>query len=151
MRKEILYALAILALILLAGIAVGAFASDDVRDGFQYDVKAEKVFVGAVHRIPSEYEGWMYFTLWTSSGIVTVQMGPKEFVEHSGFKIQAGQMVSVIGMHVVVGNRDMVLAREITARGSVLAVRDRNGQPMWKTNQPIEMDPEVGETEFPVC
>jgi hypothetical protein len=151
MKKEFLYAFAIAALLLLVVAAAGAFAIDEVRDGIQYDVKAEKVFVGAVHDTPSEYQGWMYFTLWTSNGIVAVQMGPKEFVERRGFRIQAGQMVSVIGMHVVVGNRDMVLAREITKTGSVFVVRDRNGRPMWKTERPIEMDPEVGDTEFPVC
>jgi hypothetical protein len=131
--------------------AAGAVAADDFPDRVQYDVKAERVFVGTVHDKPNEFEGRMYFTLWTSTGIVAVEIGPKEFVTRSGFKFEPRQVVTVVGMPIVLGNREMILAREITIRGSAFVVRDRDGHPRWKADLPVQMDPEVGETNLPVC
>jgi len=44
-----------------------------------------------------------------------------------------------------------VLAREITIGGFVFVVRDRNGEPMWQMDRPIQMDPDVGAGSPPVC
>ena len=86
-----------------------------------------------------------------SNGLVAVEIGPKDFVERSGFKFDFGEMVTVMGMPIIMNNREMVLAREITRRGYVLRVRDRNGLPQWQVNRPIQIDPEVGEFDIPVC
>src|SRR5262245_33896065 len=112
---------------------------------------AEQVFVGTVHGKPTLFADQMYFTLWTRDGAVAVEIGPKEFVEHSGFKLGSGQLITVIGMPIVISHREMVLAREITIGGSVFVVRDRNGQPMWEKNRPIQMDPDAGASSLPVC
>jgi hypothetical protein len=149
MRKEILFPTITAAIVLF--FATAAAATDDSRGQMQYDVKAERVFVGAVHEKPGLFEGRLYFTLWTRHGVVVVEVGPQEFVQQGGFKLEAGQMVTVVGMPVVVDNREMVLAREITRGGSVFRVRDRNGQPMWEKDRPIEMDPELGDVSMPVC
>jgi hypothetical protein len=149
--KNILFPLITVAILVLVATAARAVAADGFQDGVQYDVTAEQVFIGVVHDKPSEYEGRMYFTLWTSTGMVAVEIGPKEFVERSGFKLEPRRMVAVVGMPIVISNRDMVLAREITMRGSVFVVRDRSGQPRWKIDRPIQMDPEVGDTSIPVC
>jgi hypothetical protein len=150
MKKALLFALITVAIVLLIGTAAGAFAADDLRDRVQYDVFTEKVFVGVVHDKPTEFEGRMYFTLWTKDGGVAVEIGPKEFVKRSKFKLEASQMVTVVGMPLVISNREMILAREIIGTGSVFVVRDRNGQPMWEMNRPVQMDPEVGETRIPI-
>jgi hypothetical protein len=149
--KNVLFPLITAALLFLVLTAAGTFAADGLQDSVQYDVTAEQVFIGVVHDKPSEFEGRMYFTLWTSNGMVAVEIGPKEFVERSGFKLAPRQMVTVVGMPIVISNRDMVLAREITMRGSVFVVRDRTGQPRWRIDRPIQMDPEVGDTSIPVC
>jgi len=57
-----------------------------------------------------------------------IEIGPKEFVERSGFKFSSGQIMSVVGMPIVISHREMVLAREITTGDSVFVVRDRNGE-----------------------
>jgi hypothetical protein len=149
--KTVLFVLITTAILLLVPTAAGAFAADGLPDGVQYDLTAEQVFIGVVHDNPSEFEGHMYFTLWTSNGMVAVEIGPKEFLERSGFRLAARQLVTVVGMPIVISNREMVLAREITIRGSVFLVRDRNGQPRWKIDRPIQMDPEVGDNSIPVC
>jgi hypothetical protein len=151
MKRAILFALITAAIVLLLGTAAGALVLDRVRDRMQYDPKAEQVFVGTVHDKPMLFEGRMYFTLWTSNGAVAVEIGPKEFVERSGFKPGSGQMVTVVGMRVVLSTREMVLARVITLGGSIFVVRDRNGEPMWDMDRPVQMDPAVGDNSLPVC
>jgi hypothetical protein len=151
MKRAILFALITTAIVLLLGTAAGALAVDRVRDRMQYDPKAERVFVGTIHDKPTLFDGRMYFTLWASYGAVAVEIGPKEFVERSGFKLGSGEMVTVVGMPIVISLREMVLAREITIDGSVFVVRDRNGEPMWEMDRPIQMDPDIGDNSLRVC
>jgi len=151
MKRAILFALITTAIVLLLGTAAGALAADRVRDDLTYDLKAEQVFVGTVHGKPTLFASRMYFTLWTGNGGVAVEIGPKEFVERSGFKLGSGQMISVVGMPIVISQREMVLAREITINGFVFVVRDRNGEPMWQMDREIQMDPDVGTGTLPVC
>ena len=150
MRKQFLVAFTNAAILLLFATMATALAADS-RDGILYDVSAERVFVGTVHEMPSEFEGWMYFTLWTGDGAVAMQMGPKDFVTRSGFKLKGGQMVTVTGMRIVINHREMVLAREIVARGAVFVARDRSGRPLWESDRPVDMDPDLGVRMIPVC
>src|SRR5437879_3219029 len=71
-----------------------------------------------------------------------VQIGPKEFVERTGFKLNTGDMVTVIGMPVVTKEREVLLAREVSSMNGVLLVRDQIGLPLWEKDRPILMDPE---------
>ena len=151
MKRAILLALITTAIVLLLRTAAGAFSDDRVRDGVTYDVKAEQVFAGTVHGKPMLFAGRMYFTLWTGEGAIAVEIGPKEFVERSGFKLSSGQVISVVGMPIVISQREMVFAREITIGGFVFVVRDRNGEPMWQMDRPIQMDPDAGAGSLPVC
>ena len=152
MKKELLFGLITVAFVLLFAIAAESFAAaDGVPDGVQYNVLAERVFVGTVQDKPRLFEGRMFLTIRTSYGLIAVEIGPKDFVERSGFKFDAGELVTVVGMPIVMSNREMVLAREITKRGTIFLVRDRNGHPLWNMNRPIQMDPEVGDTGIPVC
>jgi hypothetical protein len=152
MKKErLLFALIAAAIVLLSAKAVAAFERDDVLDRVRYDVLAERKFEGVVLDKPRVFDGFMHFTLRTSDAMAVVQIGPKDFVQRSGFKLDAGQTVTVVGMLVVFGDRQIVLAREITNNGSVFVVRDRNGQPLWEMDRPIQMDPKFGDDRDPVC
>jgi hypothetical protein len=150
-RELVLFALIAAAMIVLSPAGAWAFNHDDVLDGIRYDVLAERVFEGVLDGKPYVLDGLMYFPLRTSGTMADVQIGPKEFVEGSGFKLEVGQMVTVVGMPVVIKDRVIVLAREIRNKSSVFVVRDRNGQPMWKMDRPIQMDPELGDNRVPVC
>lgn len=151
MKRAILFALVTAAIVLLLATAAAALEADRLRDHVQYDLKAEQVFVGAIHDKPTLFEGRMYFTLWASTGAVAVEIGPKEFVGRSGLTLASGQMVTVVGMPIVISHREMVLAREITIGGSIFVVRDRNGQPVWEMDRPIQMDPDIGDKGLLVC
>ena len=151
MKKELLLSgLIATAMVLLFTSAVGAFERDNLLDRVRYAVLAEREFEGVVLDKPGVYDGDMHFTLRTNDALGVVQIGPKDFVQRSGFKLDAGQTVTVVGMLVVFADRQMVLAREIASNGSVFVVRDRNGQPLWK-DPPIQMDPKPGDERDPIC
>jgi cytochrome c5 len=133
-------------MLLLTAIAIGAFGRPDGdMDVLRYDVLAERVFEGSVENRGHAVEGLLYFPFKTAGDMMEVQIGPKEFVKRSGFKLKPGEMVTVVGMRVVLKDREILLARQVRSMNAVLVVRDHNGQPMWNTDRPIQMD-----TELPV-
>jgi hypothetical protein len=83
--------------------------------------------------------------------MMEVQIGPKEFVERSGFKLNTGDMVTVIGMPVVIKERRVILAREVSGMDCLLIVRDQIGLPLWEKDRPIYMDPERRIRFFDEC
>jgi hypothetical protein len=129
------------AIVLLAAVVLGAFDGRN-RDVIGYNVLAERMFQGVVASRGHVVEGLVYFPLRTNNLTVEVQIGPKEFVERSGFKLKTGDMVTVIGMPVLMGGRQVVLAREVSCMNGVLIVRDRFGLPLWESDRPIPIDPE---------
>ena len=138
------------AIVLLGAVIVGALDRPD-RDVIGYNVLSERVFKGIVASKGHIIEGLMYFPLRTANTMMEVQIGPKEFVERSGFKLNAGDMVTVIGMPVVMKERQVVLAREVSSMNGVLVVRDRVGLPLWEKDRPILMDPERRIRFFDEC
>jgi hypothetical protein len=128
------------ALVLLTAVVVGAL---DGRDHvFSYKVLGERMFKGIVPSEARVLEGFMYFPLRTAYDTVEIQIGPKEFVERSGFKLNTGDEVTVIGMPVVMRGRQVVLARELRSMNGMLIVRDQRGLPLWENDRPVLMDPE---------
>ncbi len=107
-----------------------------------YNVLAVRIFKGTVTGGGFVQGKLMYFPLRTAGATMEVQVGPKEFVERSGFKIQTGDMVTVIGMPIVTKDRQVVLAREIRSMSGVLIVRDETVLPLWEKDGPTLMDPE---------
>lgn len=132
------------AVISLAAVAIGAVDWRDRNpDIARYEVKAERMFEGTIASHGHILEGLMYFPLKISQTVMEVQIGPKEFVARSGFKLTPGDMVEVIGVPVIVNDREVVLAREVRSMNGVLIVRDDTGVPLWERNRPIQMDPEL--------
>jgi hypothetical protein len=143
MRNKLLFfcmLLAALAILMFAAVVVSSDRRDRAVIG--YNVLKERMFEGAVASKGHIIEDSMYFPLRMVNAIVDVQIGPKEFVEHSGFKLNIGDRVTVIGMPVVMNERQVVLAREVSGMNGVLIVRDEVGRPLWEKDRPILMDPE---------
>jgi hypothetical protein len=143
-NKFLFWVLLATAVVLLAGVVVGAFDRPDRdRDAIGYNVLAEKMYEGTVASKGHIIEGLMYFPLRTADTVVEVQIGPKEFVERSSFKLKTGDKVTVVGMPVVMKEQEVVLAREVSSMNGVLIIRDPMGLPLWdKTDRPLQMDPE---------
>jgi hypothetical protein len=149
-RKLAPYVLVATAILLLFASSAAAW-SDDIHDDVRYDVMAERQFEGTADKRPYVLEGRVYFSLRMANKMTDVLIGPKDFVDRSGFKVNAGDMVTVIGMPMLVNGKQIVIAREIRTVTSVFVVRDRNGQPMWKIGRPIQMDPERWDDPFVIC
>lgn len=144
--RVVFLALAAPAMLLLTATAIGAVSrSDGDIDDLRYDVLAERVFEGSVGSKGHVVEGLVYFPFGTADDVMEAQIGPEEFVKRSGFKLKPGEMVAVLGMRVVYKDRQILLARQVQNMTAVLVIRDHNGQPMWNTGRPIQMD-----TEMPV-
>jgi hypothetical protein len=145
MRNKLLFCMFLAsAVVLLAGVVVGAFDRPDRdRDAIGYNVLAERMFEGRVASKGHIIDGLMYFPLRMADAMVEVQIGPKEFVERSSFKLKTGDMVTVVGMLVVMKEREVVLAREVSGMNGVLIIRDPMGLPLWdKMDRQLQMDPE---------
>ena len=143
MRNKLLTCVSLAALVLLNAVVGGAiYRRDRVPDIAGYNVLAERMFRGIVESEGHISEGLMYFSLRTTDTTMEVQIGPKDFANYSGFKLQSGDTVTVIGMPVVMKDRQVVLAREVRSMNGILIVRDRLGLPLWEGNRPILMDPE---------
>jgi len=128
-------------------ILFAAAASRSIRNpDANYDVASERTFGGMVTRTAHSVAGTMYFTLKTADADLEIQLGPRDFIEKSEFKLKLGEMVTVIGVRSTLLDRDVVLAREIRCRKGVFVVRDRNGDPMWDADRPIQMDPDRAES-----
>jgi hypothetical protein len=91
-------------------------------------------------------EGLLYFPLKTADRVIEVQLGPKDFVERSGFKLKIGEIVTVIGVPRMMGPLEVLLAREVRTAKTTFVLRDRNGRPMWDSEAPVQMDPEFDES-----
>ena len=126
------------ALILFLTMTLGATDVDEIR----YDVKAENIHWGVIGSKGHAMDGLWYFPLDTADGRIDVQLGPCDFVDNSGFVFRVGEIVSVIGMPAVIGEHEVLIAREVQSMTAVLVLRNRKGEPMWTASPPIQMDPE---------
>ena|SRR5437867_1887791 len=145
MRKILFFCVvfAAMAVLLFAPVvADSAGRRDRNRDIRGYNVLAERMFEGSVAGKPYMVEDTVYFPLRTAYSVVQIQIGPKEFVERSNFKIKSGDMLTVTGMPIMMNGREVVLAREVRSMDGVLIVRDPMGRPLWESDGPIQMDPE---------
>ena len=141
-KKWLFYCMLFATTMVLVAAVVAGTSDRRARDVIGYNVLKERMFKGVVASEGVIIEGLMHFQLKVTNAIVEVQIGPKEFVERCGFKINTGDTVTVIGMLVVVNARHVVLAREVRGKNGVLIVRDQVGLPLWEKDRPILMDPE---------
>ena len=74
----------------------------------------------------------MHLVLRTGDGDQLIHVAPARFLRAQGFRFENGDQVKVIGSPVNYQGQDAMLAREITRGNEVLAVRDHQGQPLWK-------------------
>jgi hypothetical protein len=151
-KRYVVYLFIALAVVLFAATAVGALDRDDPqRNVGRYDLKAERTFEGTIAGKGHVIEGLVYFPFKTTDSVLEVQAGPREFLAHGAFKVNPGEMVTVIGVPVVMNERQVVLAREIRTMNGDFIVRDDDGTPLWETDHPMRMDPERHMRPEEVC
>jgi hypothetical protein len=146
MITRIVFAIVFAAALVLLLTATVATSPRTSNPDNVYDLTAERTFDGMVTRTAHSIEGTMYLTLKTAAGDVEVQLGPRSFIEKSEFKLKIGERVSVVGVRSLVQGRDVLLAREVRCSRGVFTIRDRNGEPKWDLDRPIQMDPDRAES-----
>jgi len=146
MKTKAVFALLFDTALVLLFTATFAASSLGRNPDTAYDVAAERTFEGMVTRTAHSIDGTMYFTLKTSDTDVEVQLGPRSFIERSEFKLKLGERVTVIAAPSIVREREVLLAREVRCSRGVFMIRDRNGEPMWDLDRPIQMDPDRAES-----
>jgi hypothetical protein len=152
MRNKVVFCLIVAAaVVLFAAVATVAAGRRCNRDSAGYDVLAERMFEGTIAGKGYTLEGLVYIPLKTADADVEVQIGPKNFIASRNFKLKRGDRVTVVGVPVVVQERIVVLAREISTLNGALILRDDRGVPLWDTNRPIHMDPERRTGLFETC
>lgn len=70
----------------------------------------------------------------TASGQVNeiqVQLAPGNFLASEGIEIAANDTIRVVGSRVVADGAEIILAREVSAKGKTSILRDKNGVPRW--------------------
>jgi hypothetical protein len=134
-NKLVFFTVFAVAMVLLPDVIVSADRRH--RDVIGYNVLKEQMYEGMVASNGHVIEGLMYFPLRTANNMVEVQIGPKGFVDRSGFKLNVGDTVTVIGMPLILNERQVVLAREVSSMAGVLVVRDRVGLPLWERDRPL--------------
>jgi hypothetical protein len=140
-NKFVFFTVFAVAVVLLAAVVASALDRRD-RDVMGYNILKERIFKGVVANQGHINEGLMYFTLRAANNMMEVQIGPKEFVDRSDFKLKTGETVTVTGMLLVLNRQPVVLARRVSSMSATLVVRDQVGLPLWELDGPVLMDPE---------
>jgi hypothetical protein len=66
-----------------------------------------------------------------SGEIVTVHLGPVDYLQSRGLRVAPHDEVTVTGSRVVCAGRAIVLASSIARAGLTIQLRDENGVPIW--------------------
>jgi len=70
--------------------------------------------------------------LKTAKGSVTVFLGPVWYVHEQKFPLKVGDTWEVTAHQSAMEQRPGLVAREVRTGGSVLRLRDEQGQPVWR-------------------
>ena len=89
--------------------------------------------VTSVNTVTGRRGGWngVHLTVQASDKKYDVHLGPAAFVANSGFTFSEGDQVEVVGSKVEFNGATSLIARQITKDGKVLALRDKQGFPLW--------------------
>jgi hypothetical protein len=118
-----------------------------------YDSKSEATFEGTVTEVktgrslfsrlfgihtlglgPKEVQA-KQLLVRSESRMLQIHLGPTTFLTEKGLEIRKGDTLEVTGALVMIGDSQVVLAREVRKGDSAWTLRDEAGQPLWSTAQ----------------
>jgi hypothetical protein len=73
----------------------------------------------------------IHLELRTSSGILSVPLGPAWFIERQNMRIEEGDIIEVKGSKITYQEVPTIIAAEVKKGNTVLKLRDKNGFPVW--------------------
>jgi hypothetical protein len=128
------------ALALAAGVGY-FFASGPVKPGTKaqggraalYDAATETSVSGTLAQPPARGRMGLYLSVEENSGsMVDVRVAPRAYLDAQGFSLAQGDELEVTGSRITVRGAQVLIAREVTKQGRTVAVRDRQGRPLWR-------------------
>lgn len=100
-----------------------------------YNPATETTIKGDVEEVlqSAGQRGWagVHLKLKSDQGIYDVHVGPAFFLSSQQFTFTKGDNLEVIGSKAVVNGHDVLIARQITKGGKILALRNSQGIPLW--------------------
>lgn len=73
-----------------------------------------------------------HLVLRKGGGWIDVHLAPPWFLERSGFVFFPGDVVSVTGNRIAIGDEHGIAACEVRRDGVVMKFRDEHGLPLWR-------------------
>lgn len=70
--------------------------------------------------------------LKTGKGRFPVYLGPQWYLNQQKFQLKEGDNLEVTASQINMGGTVLFIAREVKANGSILPLRDEQGNPLWR-------------------
>ena len=80
---------------------------------------------------------------------ITVYAGPRDFAMKQNLDLTSGQKVTVTGSKTTVNDKDVIMASELKVGDKTLKLRDEQGKPLWKMDQPQQQQQQQKGTQDP--
>jgi hypothetical protein len=98
-----------------------------------YDTGTETSVSGTLAQPPERGRMGLYLSVQESGGqMVDVRVAPRGYLAARGFSLAQGDELEVTGSRVTVRGAPVLIAREVTKQGKTVALRDREGRPLWR-------------------
>jgi hypothetical protein len=103
--------------------------------GRNYDPKTETTLKGTVQKVIETtgkrgFNG-VHLDLKAGDTSYEVHVGPSAYVSKEGFSFATGDQIEVTGSKVMMGGKDVIIARDIKKGDKTLALRNAQGIPAW--------------------
>ncbi len=135
MNRKVMWSIEIATSILLGISALLAQGPGPGRGTPSYDPTTEITAKGSVEEVQTVQRkgGWggIHLALKTDAGNLDVHLGPSSFISKKQFSFNKGDQIEVLGSKVKMGEKDVLIAREVTKEGKTLVLRNSQGIPEW--------------------
>jgi len=91
--------------------------------------------VSSFHPEAGSYSGLRLRVTADDGSIVTVHVGPRQYVQDQGFTFKRDDQVTVKGSQTEFRGQSVLMATEIQKDGKTLQLRDANGTPKWDVSK----------------
>ena len=96
------------------------------------------------HPEAGAYSGLRLRVQATDGSMVTVHVGPRQYVQDQGFTFNKDDKITVKGSQTEFSGQSIIMATEIQKDGKTLQLRDQSGMPKWDVSKMGKMPHEEG-------
>jgi hypothetical protein len=136
MKSKIFILFAILIALYSSNLYSQKAQGPESNNNINYVVNSVETILGQVRSIENIYSvnNTSYdiqMVLYTSSGDISVHLGPSSYLVDQNFKINTEDNVIVTGSKMNYNGSIVIIAKEVTKGDNVLKLRDDYGNPLW--------------------